>query len=62
MFGNGLRTNEGDIACLLNSFSLHFPLISSALMVGYSEIQRTSPSVAFLFARLGVKGFDRVFC
>ena len=22
-------------------------------MVGYSEIQRTSPSVAFLFARLG---------
>ena len=22
-------------------------------MVGYSEVQRTSPSVAFLFARLG---------
>ena len=37
----------------LISFSLHFRLVSSVLIVGYSEIQRTSPSVAFLFARLG---------
>ena len=38
---------------LVFSFSLHFLLVSSVLMVGYSEIQQTSPSVAFLFARLG---------
>ena len=37
----------------LFSLSLHFRLVSSVFMVGYSEIQRTSPSVAFLFARLG---------
>ena len=37
----------------LSSFFLHFRLVNSVFMVGYAEIQRTSPSVAFLFARLG---------
>ena len=51
------------IFCLLNSsflFSLHFRLVSSVFMVGYSEIQRTSPSVAFFFRP--IRGLARVFC
>ena len=34
-------------------FPFPFRVVLFPLMVGYSEVERTSPSVAFLFTRLG---------
>ena len=34
-------------------FPFPFQVVLFPLMVGYSEVERTSPSVAFLFTRLG---------
>ena len=39
--------------CFFFLLELYY-LLSLPLMVGYSDIRRTSPSVAFFFARLGV--------
>ena len=37
----------------LSAFLFPFQVVLFPLMVGYSEVERTSPSVAFLFTRLG---------